>query len=122
LQKVRKSSLVPLSVKLPPKKIREKFLIVYELKGCQKATDFLAEYYRVRGMRIFLNGRMVPNKKSKRWVGFYNHNKAYFTKEGLNKRIVLHEFYHHLVDCNGLELCLRTEEREANAYARFFNS
>jgi hypothetical protein len=118
--KARKSPSIPLSVKLPPKKIREKFLIIYELKGCQEATYFLTEYYKVRRMRIILNGRMVPNKKSKRWVAFYYHNKAYFTKEGLNKRIVLHELYHHLVDCNNLELKLRYEEKEANKYGRAF--
>jgi hypothetical protein len=63
---------------------------------------------------------MVPNKKSKRWIAYYVKNKAYFTKEGLNKRVVLHELYPHLVDCNGLEPHLSAEEKEANSYGRKF--
>jgi hypothetical protein len=118
-RKARKSS-VPLSIKLPPKKVREKFQVIYELKGCQKATNFLTEYYSVRRMNIILNGRMVGKKKSNRWVACYNKNKACFTKEGLNKRTVLHELYHHLVDCKALKLHLRVEEKEANNYARVF--
>jgi hypothetical protein len=41
-------------------------------------------------------------------------------REGLKKKIVLHELYHHLVDCNGLELHLSVEEKEANSFARKF--
>jgi hypothetical protein len=41
-------------------------------------------------------------------------------REGLKKKIVLHEFYHHLVDCNGLKLRLSAEEKEANSYAKEF--
>jgi len=40
MRKARQSMSVPLSVKLPPKKIREKFLLTYELEGCQKAVRF----------------------------------------------------------------------------------
>jgi hypothetical protein len=118
--KLREFPLVPLTVKLPPKKVREKFLIIYELNGCQKATDFLTDYYKVRRMRIVLNGRMVGKKKSNRWIACYNKNKAYFTKKGLNKRVVLHEFYHHLVDCNDAKLQLIAEEKEACLYANEF--
>jgi hypothetical protein len=116
----RKKLTCQLSVKLPPNRVREKFLIIYELEGCQKATDFLTEYYNVRRMRIILNGRVVGKKKSNSWIACYDGNKAYFTKEGLNKRVILHELYHHLVDCGGLELLLSNEEKEANAFARHF--
>lgn len=118
--KARRTVSVPLSVNLPPKNVREKFLIIYELKGCQKATNFLTEYYCVKRMHIILNGRMVGKKKSNRWIACYNQNKAYFTKEGLERRIVLHEFYHHLVCLKGLEIASTLEEREANNYARAF--
>ena len=114
--KARKSSSVPLSVKLPPKKVREKFLIIYELEGCQKAVNYLTKYYGVRRMKIILNGKRVR----KEWVAWYLENQACFKKEGLRKRIVLHELYHHLVEVKTLELNLRTEEKEANDYARSF--
>jgi len=101
-------------IRVPPKRIREKFLIAYELQGCQKAVDFLTEYYGVRRMRIILNGRKVGNG----YTAYYFENKAYFTKRGLKKRTVLHEFYHHLVKMKGLELPEQIEERQANNYAK----
>ena len=116
MRKTRQSSSVPLSVKLPPKRVREKFLIIYELEGCQKAVNYLTKYYGVRRMRIFLNGKKV----GKDCVGFYFKNRAYFKKEGLKKQIVLHELYHHLVDSNGLELLVKVEEKEAKMYASKF--
>ncbi len=116
MRKTRQSSSVPLSVKLPPKRVREKFLIIYELEGCQKAVNCLIKYYGVRRMRIVLNGRKV----GKGCIGYYLENCAYFKKEGLKKRIVLHEFYHHLVASKGFELTIRTEEKEANNYPRLF--
>jgi hypothetical protein len=97
---MRKSVSVPLNVKIPPKKIREKFLIIYELEGCQKAVNHLTKYYQVRRMRIFLNGRKV----GKSCIAYYLEKSAYFKKESLRKRIVLHELYHHLVDCFSLKL------------------
>jgi len=48
-------------IKIPSKKIRERFLLIYELEGCQKAVDFLTKYYGVRRMRIVLDGRRVGN-------------------------------------------------------------
>jgi hypothetical protein len=104
-------------VKLPPKKVRERFLIIYELEGCQKAVNFLTEYYKVRKMKIVLDGKKVGNN----YWGFYEKNTAYFKKNGLRKRIVLHELYHHLVELNNLEISLRVEEKEANAYARLLD-
>jgi hypothetical protein len=116
MRKAQRSVSVPLSVKLPPKRVREKFLIIYELEGCQKAVNYLTKYYRARRMRVFLNGRRV----GKNCIAYYLEKSAYFKKEGLNRRIVLHELYHHLIESKDLELPLRAEEKEANSYARFF--
>ena len=101
-------------IRVPSKKIRERFLLTYELEGCQKAVDFLTKYYGVRRMKIRLNGRKVGNGD----IAVYFQNKAYFTKRGLKKRTVLHELYHHLVCVNGLEMTHRIEEEAANSYAR----
>jgi len=67
-------------------------------------------------MKIILDEKRV----GKGYVGYYLKNRAYFTKRGLNKRIALHELYHHLVDAKGLELSEIIEERNANNYAREF--
>jgi hypothetical protein len=114
--KNRKKAPLSLSVKLPSKKVRERFLLIYELEGCQKAVNFLTEYYEVRKMRIVLDGKKV----GKNCVGFYLKNTACFKKDGLKKQIVLHELYHHIIEVKSLEMTLRTEEKEANNYARHF--
>jgi hypothetical protein len=103
-------------IRIPPKKVREKFLIVYELEGCQKAVDYLTEYYGIRRMRIVLDGKRV----GKGYSGYYLKNKAYFTKMGLTKRIILHELYHHLIEAKGLEMPVRKEEKEANSFVTDF--
>ena len=105
-------------IRVPSRKIRERFLLIYKLEGCQTAVDFLTKYYGVRKMRIVLNGRKV----GKGYVAYYSQSRAYFTKRGLNKRTVLHELYHHLVYVNGLDMPQRMEERRAGSYARDFIS
>ena len=67
-------------------------------------------------MRIILDGRRVGNGDS----ACYFENRAYFTKRGLKKSIVLHELFHHLVYVKGWELPSRIEEKDANSYARDF--
>jgi hypothetical protein len=104
--------------KFPSRKVRERFFLVYELEGCQKAVDFLTEYYRIKRMKVVLNGRKVGNGDTA--VCFQN--RAYFTKRGLNKRTILHELYHHLVYVNDLNMPQRMEEKSANKYALDFLS
>jgi hypothetical protein len=103
-------------IRVPPKKIREKFLIIYELHGCQKAVNFLTEYHGVKRMRIILDGKRV----GKGYSGYYLKKRAYFTKRGLTKRIVLHELYHHLIETKDYDMRSNIEEKEANTYARKF--
>jgi hypothetical protein len=103
-------------IRIPPKRIRERFIITYELEGCQKAVNFLTEYYGIRRMKIILNGKKVGKNN----VALYYENKAYFTKRGLMKRTVLHEMYHHLVYQKGLGLSNGIEERQAVSYANEF--
>lgn len=103
-------------IRVPSKKVRERFLLVYELEGCQKAVNFLTEYYGTRRMGVILDGRKVGNGD----IAVYFQNRAYFTKRGLRKRTVLHELYHHLVYVNGLDVSKTKEERAANSYARNF--
>ena len=103
-------------MRVPPRKVRERFLLIYELEGCQKAVNYLTKYYRVRRMRIILNGKKVK----KEWVAWYLENRAFFKKEGLTKRIVLHEFYHHLIESGRYEIPITIEEREAKRFSREF--
>jgi hypothetical protein len=101
-------------IKVPSKKVRERFLLIYELEGCQKAVNSITEYYGVRRMRIVLDGRRAGNGN----IASYFENNAYFTKRGLTKQTVLHELYHHLVYVNGLDISKRTEEKDADRFAR----
>jgi len=108
-------------VRVPSRKVREKFLLIYELEGCQKAVDFLTKYYGIRRMRIVLDGRRVMRTKAhKTYLAHYYKNKAYFTKRGLTKRTILHELYHHIADAYGLDMALSEEERGANRFSRGF--
>lgn len=88
--------------------------MIYELKGCQKAADLLTKYYGVRRMKIIVDGRRVGNGDE----ACYYENKAFFTKKTLNKRNVLHELYHHMVEAYELETSERMEETLANRYVR----
>jgi len=110
-------------IRVPSRKVREKFLLIYELEGCQKAVNFLTEYYGVKRMKIILDGRRVMRTKThKTYSAHYCRDKGYFTKRGLTKRTVLHELYHHLVYVNGLDMTKAKEERAANSYSRDFLS
>ena len=99
---------------VPSKKVCEDFRLTYELKGAQKAVDFLSRYYGIRRMRIVVDGRKVGNS----YDACYYDYVAYFKKSGLNKGNVLHEFYHHLAYVYELDLSDSREEREANRYAK----
>jgi hypothetical protein len=103
-------------IRVPSRRVRERFLLIYELEGCQKAVDFLTEYYGVRRMRIVLNGKRVGCGD----IAVYSKNRAFFTKRGLRRRIVLHELYHHLVYAKGLNISQRIEEKCANSFTREF--
>jgi hypothetical protein len=46
----------------------------------------------------------MAEERAKVLFTIYFENKANFTKRGLNKRIALHELYHHLVYANNLDL------------------
>jgi len=101
-------------IRMPSRKVCERFYLTYELKGAQRGADVLTRYYRVRPMKIVLDGRKV----SKNYSAEYSRNNSYFTKRGLTKRIVLHELYHHIVEAKGLEMPRTLEEFEANRFAR----
>jgi hypothetical protein len=48
-----------MKIRVPSKRICEKFHLTYELKGVQKGVDVLTEYYRIPRMKIILDGRKV---------------------------------------------------------------
>jgi len=99
---------------IPSKKVCEDFYLTYELKGAQKAVDMLSRYYRIRRMKIVVDGRKVGNSDDACYYGYT----AYFKKRGLNNRNVLHEFYHHLANILDLDLSDSKEEREANRFSK----
>jgi hypothetical protein len=101
-------------IRIPSEKVCKKFHLTYELKGTQKGVDILTEYYRVRKMKIVLNGRTVM----KGCQADYFENTACFTKKGLKKQLVLHELYHHLVENKRIDMPKSREESLANHFAR----
>jgi len=103
-----------MKIRIPSNKVCEKFHLTYELKGAQKGIDVLTRHYGIPRMKIVLDGRKVGKGNE----ADYFEGIASFTKKGLNKRNVLHELYHHIVDNNGLEMSERKEEREADRFVR----
>ena len=99
---------------IPSRKVCEEFHLTYELKGAQKAIDLLSRYYGIRRMKIVVDGRRVGNTDKACYYEFV----AYFKKKELNKRNVLHEFYHHLAYVLELDMSEIKEEREANRHSR----
>ena len=99
---------------IPSRKVCEDFRLMYELKGAQKAVDMLSRYYGIRRMRIIVDGRKVGNRNDACYYDYV----AYFKKRKLNKRNVLHEYYHHLAYVYDFDLSDSREEREANRYVR----
>jgi hypothetical protein len=71
-------------------------------------VNILTEYYEVRKMKIILDEKKV----GKNYLGSYLKNTACFKKDGLKKRIVLHELYHHLVQVRGLEMSLKEKKED----------
>jgi hypothetical protein len=100
-------------IRVPSKRVLERFHLTYELKGAQKGVDVLTEYYRISKMKLIVNGRKVTRGCD----GIYFEGVACFTKSGLNKQNILHELYHHIVENLGLEIPEKKEEREAERFA-----
>ncbi len=103
-----------MKIRIPSKKVCEKFHLTYELEGARKAVKILTKYYRIPEMKIILNGRRVMRACE----ADYFEGVACFTKRGLKKRLVLHELYHHIIETKKLEMSERKEEKEANIFAR----
>ena len=103
-----------MKIRIPSKKVCEKFHLTYELKGARKGVDVLTEYYGIRRMKIIVDGRRVMRACE----CDYFEGIACFTKEGLNKRNVLHELYHHIVDSKGIDMLEKKEERMASLFSQ----
>jgi hypothetical protein len=101
-------------LRLPSRNVCERFHLTYELQGAQKGANVLTSYYRVRKMKVVVDGRRV----SKGYLAEYLRNRAYFKRREIRKRLVLHELYHHLVEAKGLVMPLRKEEYLADEFAR----
>jgi len=99
-------------IRIPSKKICEKFHLTYELNGAQKGVNILTKYYGIRRVKMVVDGRRVGNG----YEAEYFEGKAIFTKRGFKKINVLHELYHHLVESYGLEMPRRQEERLARVF------
>jgi hypothetical protein len=101
-------------LRLPSRNLCERFHLTYELEGAQKGANVLTSYYRVRRMKVVVDGRRV----SKGCLAEYLRNNAYFKRREIRKPLVLHELYHHVVEAKGIVLKRREEERLAEEFAR----
>jgi hypothetical protein len=101
-------------LRFPSKNACERFHLTYELQGAQKGANVLTRFYRVRSVKIVVDGRRVY----KAYSAEYLRNRAYFKRREIRKRLVLHELFHHIVEAKGLTMPLYEEERRADEFAR----
>jgi hypothetical protein len=101
-------------IRFPSRNVCERFHLTYELEGAQKGANVLTRYYRVRKMKIIVDGRKVY----KAYLAEYVSNAAYFKRREIRKRLVLHELYHHIVEAKRLTMPSYEEERRADEFAR----
>lgn len=70
-------------------------------------------------MKIIIDGRKVGGES---YLASYEKNMACFRPRALNRRVVLHEFYHHLVYCKKIKMKNAEEEKQANHFViQFLN-
>ena len=101
-------------IRIPTMKVCQKFHLTYELKGAEKAVKVLTEFYGIRRMKIIVDGRRVMRACE----ADYFEGIACFTKKGLNRRNVLHELYHHIIEAKGIKMPQMKEERMASLFVR----
>lgn len=63
-------------LRFPSRNVCERFRLTYELEGAQKGTNVLTNYYRVKKMKVVVDGRRV----SKGYSAEYLRNNAYFKR------------------------------------------
>ena len=124
-------------LKLPPREVCESFVTICRTKSAQDALNMLSKVYGVPAMQAVFQHRFpVQDMVCENALAMYYSDAmtAYFRPEGTTMRTILHEFYHHLVNCNGLRLDYEVlpdpntgyyarnvrEEAAANSYADTF--
>lgn len=108
-------------LRFPSRKVCQRFALIYETQGCQRAVDYLTQYYGVRRLKLIIDGRkVITTKTHKKYAAHYYRNKAYFVRRFLNRSTVLHELFHHLVEAKRLTMPLYEEERRADEFGRKF--
>jgi curved DNA-binding protein CbpA len=126
-------------LRLPPREICMSFANISRIKSAQAAIDMLSKVYGVPPMKTIFQHRFPINDmvcKDALAVYYSDDMAAYFKPEGTSLRTILHEFYHHLVNCysikdpadytilpdpvTGYYARNEREESAANSYAETF--
>jgi curved DNA-binding protein CbpA len=126
-------------LRLPPREICMAFARLCRTKSAEDAVGFLSKVYGVPAMKTVFQHRFPVNDMVCRdaiAVYYTDDMTAYFKPEGTSMRTILHEFYHHLVNCYGVKDMLdyqilpdpvtgyyarnEREERAADSFAETF--
>jgi hypothetical protein len=126
-------------LRLPPREICDTFAILCRTKTAQAAVDMLSKVYGIPTMKTEFQHRFPVNDMVCRdalAVYYGDYMTAYFKPAGVSMMAILHEFYHHLVNCYGVKDMLdyqilpdpvtgyyarnEREERAADSYAQTF--
>jgi curved DNA-binding protein CbpA len=126
-------------LKLPPRETCSAFATIARTKSAQAAVDMLAKTYGIPSMKmVFQHVFPIKDMVCKDALAVYYSNDmiAYFRPAGTTMSTILHEFYHHLVNCYGIHDVLDyavlpdpvtgyyarndREEHAANSYSQTF--
>jgi hypothetical protein len=126
-------------LRLPPREVCEAFTNICRTKSAQAAIEMLSKVYGVPTMKTVFQHRFPINDMvcTDALAVYYGDDlTAYFKPEGTSMTTILHEFYHHLVNCYGVRQTLdyqllpdpvtgyyarnEREERAADSYAKTF--
>ncbi|MEM2760870.1 MAG: J domain-containing protein [Nitrososphaerales archaeon] len=100
------------NIQLPPKEVCLMFVNLCRNKSVQSAIDMLCVTYGVPVMKtVFQDRAPINDKVCQKALAVYYSNEltAYFKPSGFSMRTILHEFYHHLVNCYGIAQMLSYE-------------
>ena len=126
-------------LRLPPREVCEAFTNICRTKSVQAAIEMLSKVYGVPAMKTVFQHRFpITDMVCTDALAVYYGDEltAYFKPEGTSMTTILHEFYHHLVNCYGVRQTLdyqlipdpvtgyyarnEKEERAADSYAKTF--
>ena len=115
LERARKKSSLSFSAALPPPSLCKDIVGTDVIGNWDNHMQILSDYYGIEPMGNYSDKSKVPKGS----IACYHpcEGNAYYKKPTTTLKTVLHEFFHHLVYQNVVDLKYEDEEKRANKFA-----